>query len=143
MRYLFRNLHIFVFVSFSVFSALFVANEPERTVHLVRPLVEDAVELKELAVGAYKEVRQVNLLDAADEVVSLYAKTLRMPTLLFEGLAKRLDEVERKMSRQRRAQAPGMEDEARRKLSVLRISVTFTRPARPGHWNPAVALPKV
>ncbi|KZM50364.1 hypothetical protein OA90_10755 [Labrenzia sp. OB1] len=102
MRYLFRNFHIFVFVSISVFSALFVANEPERTVHLVRPLVADALELRDLAVGAYQEARDVNLRDTADEALSLYIRTLRMPTLLFEGLSERIDEVERKMARQSR-----------------------------------------
>ncbi|PVB63370.1 hypothetical protein DCO57_00695 [Labrenzia sp. 011] len=111
-------MHIFVFVSFSVFSALFVANEPERTVQLVRPLVEDAVELRELAVAAYGDVRNVNWREAADEAVSIYVRTLRTPALLFEGLAERLDEVDRKMSRQRRVDARGHALDAGRMLSA-------------------------
>jgi|GEM_PF-2254892 len=122
MRYLLRNLHIFVFVSFSVFSALFVANEPERTVRLVRPVVEDAVEMKNLMAEAYREVRHVNWRAAADEAVTLYVTTLRMPTLLFERLHERLDEIEKEMSRHRRVEMRDPEGEHPDPSSTPRVA---------------------
>ncbi|GAB4513577.1 MAG: hypothetical protein Tsb0019_11020 [Roseibium sp.] len=69
----------------------------------MRPVVEDAVELKELAQGAYSEVRQIGWKTAADEAVSLFAASLRMPTRLFEELADRIDRVDRDMKRAQRA----------------------------------------
>lgn len=98
MRYLFRNFHIFVFAFFSVFAALLVANGPQQAVNLVRPLVEDAVEVRDMTAAAYGEVRQLSLDIVSAEAVSLYVATLRMPSMLFERLAERLGEAERKMS---------------------------------------------
>lgn len=65
----------------------------------MQPLVEDAVELKDLTVAVYREVKQVDWDTATDEAVSLALAAMRMPTMLFERLADRLDEVERNMSR--------------------------------------------
>ncbi|MEM9633816.1 MAG: hypothetical protein AAGA50_20975 [Pseudomonadota bacterium] len=98
MRFLFRNLHVFVFAFFSLLAAVVVSGDPQKTVRVVRPLVEDTVELKNLVHGVYREVRQVSWQRATDEAVSLYVATMRMPTMLFERLAERLQEVERKMS---------------------------------------------
>ncbi|CTQ54195.1 hypothetical protein LP7551_02727 [Roseibium album] len=112
MRYLFRNLHVFVFVFVSVFSALMVANGPDRTVRLVQPLVEDAIELRDLAVGAYNEVSRTDWQTATDEAVSLYVATLRMPTMLFERLAGQLKEVDRDLSRSSMNHSDGNNDQA-------------------------------
>jgi hypothetical protein len=112
MRYLFRNLHVFVFTFVSVFSALMVANGPDRAVNLMQPLVEDVIEVRDLAVGAYQEVSQASWQTAADEAVSLYVATLRMPTMLFERLADRIEEVERDLSRSSKIQSDRNNDQA-------------------------------
>jgi len=103
MHYLFRNLHIFVFAVMSVITAYWVADHPDRTVRMIHPLIEDAVELQELAVSVYDEVAQISWQQSVDEAVSLYVATLRMPTRLFERLADRVGEVERKLSQSKPA----------------------------------------
>jgi len=108
VRFLFRNLHIFVFAATCVFAAVFVSGSPDRAVDLMRPVVEDAVELKELAQGAYREVRNIGWIAAADDAVTLFTASLRMPTRLFEELADRIGKAEREMKRARRnGTAPG------------------------------------
>ncbi|WP_299471531.1 hypothetical protein [uncultured Roseibium sp.] len=91
MRFLLRNIHILVFACFSVFAAVWVATGPDRAVQLARPMVEDAVELKTLATGAYREVRDFRWKAATNEFVTLYITAMRMPSLVFERLADRLD----------------------------------------------------
>lgn len=107
MRYLFRNLHIFVFAIFSLLAALLVANGPHKAVNLIRPLVEDAVEVRDLTVAASREIRELSLRAVSDEAVSLYIATLRMPSMLFERLADRLAEVEKKVSMSRQTEPAG------------------------------------
>ncbi|WP_422375878.1 hypothetical protein [Roseibium sp.] len=107
MRYFFRNFHVYVFAVLSVLAGSWVASNPDRTVELMRPLVEDAVELQQLADGAYREVSQLNWQEASDEAVSLFVATMRMPTMLFERLAEKLDEVNRDLDRRRHAEAAG------------------------------------
>lgn len=107
MRFFIRNFHVYVFALLSVFASSWVASNPDRTVELMRPLVEDAVELQELADGAYREVSQLNWQEASDEAVSLFIATMRMPTMLFERLADKLDEVNRDLDRRRHADAAG------------------------------------
>jgi hypothetical protein len=102
MEYFFRNLHIFVFVLVSVLSAVWVASDPRRTASMIRPLVEDAVELQELAQGAYSDIRQLRLRTAAGEAVSLYVASLRMPSMLFEKLADKLEKIDRQVKHGRR-----------------------------------------
>ncbi|MGX1497573.1 hypothetical protein ACSSV1_002609 [Labrenzia sp. MBR-25] len=103
MRFLFRNVHIFVFASLSASAALWIASNPQKAEELARPLIEDAVELQVMAKDAYREVRELDLRDAADEAVSYYVAALRMPSLLFERLADQLDDVDHTL--ERRAQA--------------------------------------
>ncbi|MDN3718892.1 hypothetical protein QW131_05860 [Roseibium salinum] len=107
----FRNLHVFVFLqSFSLLAALLVANGPHKAVNLMRPLVEDAVEVRDLTVAAYREIRQLSLHVVSDEAVSLYIATLRMPSMLFERLADRLAEVEKKVSMSPQVEPAGQAD---------------------------------
>eukprot|EP00903_Cladosiphon_okamuranus_P001423 g1421.t1 len=79
----------------------------EGTVEMMRPLVEDAVELKQLAEGAYSEVSQLDWQEASDEAVTLFVVTMRLPTLLFDRLGEKLDEVGRDLNRNKRAEAEG------------------------------------
>ncbi len=101
MRYFIKNLHIFVFTFLSVFAALWVAQNTDRTTAKIRPLVEDAVELGDLAKEVHKEFRSVSLSEITDEFVSIYVETMRLPTSLFERLSDRLDEVEADLKRKR------------------------------------------
>ncbi|MBN9669974.1 hypothetical protein [Roseibium aggregatum] len=66
---------------------------------MIRPLVEDAVELQDLGQAVYNEIDRISWQQSVDEAVSLYVATLRMPTNLFERLSERLEEVERKLSK--------------------------------------------
>lgn len=118
MGYFVRNFHVFVFALVSILSAVWVANNPHRTVRLIRPLVEDAVELQGLAQGAYDEVREVSWKRVAGEAVTLYVSTLRMPTMLFERLADRIGDVERQMKRRQRVDAASDPDMPRPALVV-------------------------
>ncbi|TYC66855.1 hypothetical protein FMN63_12075 [Stappia sp. BW2] len=70
---------------------------------MARPLVEDAVELQVMAKNAYREIREVDLREAADEAVSYYVATLRMPSLLFERLADQLDDVNDRLEQRTQA----------------------------------------
>ncbi|TYC63373.1 hypothetical protein FMN50_03270 [Rhodobacterales bacterium] len=65
----------------------------------MRLLVEDAVEIADLTVGAYTEIRRMGWQIVGDEAISFYVTTLRMPSMVFERLADRLDEVDRALSR--------------------------------------------
>jgi len=105
MRFFLRNLHVYVFAFFSVLASVWVANHPDETVQLMRPLVEDAVEVSELVEGAYREVSRLDWQETSEEAVSLFVATMRMPTMLFERLAERLEEVEQDMQRRSRAEA--------------------------------------
>ncbi|MCK7614233.1 hypothetical protein [Roseibium sediminicola] len=105
MRYFVRNLHVYVFALVSVLAAVWVANNPVETLRQLRPLVEDAAELNALAQGAYQEVSELSLKDTTDEAVSLFVATMRMPTLLFERLAEKLDAVEKDLNRRKSAKA--------------------------------------
>ena len=93
MRFLFRNLHVFVFVSLSASIAFWVASHSDQAVEVAQPLVEDAVELHVMAENALREIGQLDLEKAADEAISYYVATLRMPSLLFERLSDELGEV--------------------------------------------------
>ena len=99
MRFVIRNFHIFVFACFSLFSAVWVAVDTDRAEKFVRPLVEDAREVEALATGAYRELRAFQWRAAYDEFVTLYITAMRMPSLVFEQLAERLDKVNDDISR--------------------------------------------
>lgn len=86
---------------------IWVAHNPQETLRHVRPVVEDARELGDLAEGVYREVRLLSKQAASEEAVSLFVATLRMPTLLFERLAERIEAVERDLDRRRRVEALG------------------------------------
>jgi len=113
MRFLIRNLHVFVFALVSVLSAIYVSHNPKETQRHLRPLVEDAVELKELAQGASRAVAGLDLEAASSEAVSLFVATMRMPTLLFERLAEKLDAVEKELNQRKRAKALGVMETGR------------------------------
>ncbi|MES0808324.1 hypothetical protein ABLO27_02500 [Roseibium sp. SCPC15] len=136
MRFLVRNLHVFVFAFFSLLAAIVVSGDPQQAVKVVRPLVEDAVELKNLAHGAYTEVRQVSWRKAADEAVSLYVATMRMPTMLFERLAERLQEVEKKMSHQAKGDTLALAAES---LQLRKVSFEPVGPSGGRNQFPGVA----
>ena len=110
MRFVFRNFYILVFACFSLFSAVWVATGPERTERIARPLVKDAREIEALATGAYRELRDFQWRAAYDEFVTLYVAAMRMPSLMFEKLAERLDKVNDDISeRTRYAPNPSLE----------------------------------
>ena len=113
MGFLVRNLHVVVFALISVLSALWVSSNPQGVITLVRPWVEDAVELKVLANEAYDDVREVSWDEASEEAVSIYVETLRMPTRLFERLSEKLEKVEREMSSRSSAEAEMGQDDIR------------------------------
>lgn len=107
MRFVLKNFHIIVFACVSLFSAAWIATEPGRAEKIARPLVEDAREVKMLATGAYRELRGFNWRGACDEFVTMYVTAMRMPSLVFERLADRLDKFNDDISK--RAQgAPGL-----------------------------------
>ncbi|MEE4012464.1 hypothetical protein V1T76_10400 [Roseibium sp. FZY0029] len=104
MRFLFRNVHIFVFASLSASAAVWIASNPQKAAELAQPLIDDAVELQSMTIKAYREVRDLDLRDAADEAVSYYVAALRMPSLLFERLADQLDDVDDTLERRTQAE---------------------------------------
>lgn len=105
MQYFFRNLHVFVFAVVSVLAGVWVASNSDKSVQFARPLVTDTVELKDLAVAVYRNVSQLDWEEVTDEAVLLFVTTMRMPTLLFERLEDKLEDVERDMDRARRSSA--------------------------------------
>lgn len=118
MRFVFRNFHIIVFACFSLFAAVWVATGPERAERMVRPLVEDAQEIEALATGAYRELRNFRWRAAYDEFVTLYVAAMRMPSLVFEKLAERLDKVNEDISRRTQyAPDPSPSVEAKERLA--------------------------
>ncbi|WP_269582639.1 hypothetical protein [Roseibium sp. Sym1] len=86
---------------------------------LVRQLVEDAVELKQLAEGVYREVGQVNWQTASEEAVTIFVAALRMPTMLFERLAEKIENVETDIKQRQRVDASGAGADRRAKDVVL------------------------
>ena len=106
MRFPIRNFYVFVFAFVSIISSVLVASHPDRAVQIARPLVEDAAELKKLAISAYVEIRDFNWRAARDEFVSLYVAVVRMPSLLFERLAERLDEFNDDLSKRADERSP-------------------------------------
>nr|WP_319386983.1 hypothetical protein [uncultured Roseibium sp.] len=52
-----------------------------------------------LATGAYRELRGFNWRAACDEFVTMYVTAMRMPSLVFERLADRLDKFNDDISR--------------------------------------------
>lgn len=139
MRYFARNLHVYVFALVSVLSAIWVANNPAETLRQLRPVVEDAAELSALAQGAYHEVSELNLKDASDEAVSLFVATLRMPTLLFERLAEKLEAVEKDLNRRKSAK---VESETETRL-VHEAAVTGPRPEAGGGLTSRPRSPRI
>lgn len=127
MRFFFRNFHVYVFALVSVLAAVWVANNPQRTVQIVRPLVEDAVELKQLAEGVYRDFSDVDWETASDEAVTIIVAAMRMPTMLFERLADTLDEVDRDMKRRQRVDATTAGPEPH----VKKAGLTFETMQRP------------
>jgi|GEM_PF-3140038 len=110
MRFFRRNLHIFVFAFLSAFSASWVASNPDKAVGLLRPLVEDAVELGDLGERVYRDVRQVDWQRLRNEAMDVYVAGLRMPTMLFERLAEKMKEVETEVKRPRHTDAGALPD---------------------------------
>ncbi|MEP2707489.1 MAG: hypothetical protein ABJQ71_20480 [Roseibium sp.] len=93
MGFLCRNLHILVFASVSLVVAVFVAADPGRTKALMTPVVEDAQEIRQMAVASYRIIGSIDVRSAAREAKTLYVSTLRMPSMLFERLAENLEKV--------------------------------------------------
>jgi hypothetical protein len=121
MRFFNRNFHVYVFSLVSLLSAVWVANNPEQTVHLVRPVVEDAIELKQLAEGVYREVGQLNWQTASEEAVTIFVAAMRMPTMLFERLAERIENVETDIKQRQRVDASGAAVDRRTKDAGLSV----------------------
>ncbi len=118
MRFVIRNFHIFVFACFSLFSAVWIATDIDRAERLVRPLVEDAREVEALATGAYRELRDFQWRAAYDEFVTLYITAMRMPSLVFEKLAERLDKVNDDISKRAGSVPHSLEEaEAKERLA--------------------------
>lgn len=92
-------MHVFVFASLSASAAFWVASHSDQAVEVAQPLVEDAVELHVMAENALREIGQLDLEKVADEAISYYVATLRMPSLLFERLSDELGEVSDTMER--------------------------------------------
>ncbi|WP_420336744.1 hypothetical protein [Roseibium sp.] len=70
---------------------------------MVRSMVEDAREVEALATAAYRELRGFQWGAAYDEFVTLYVAAMRMPSLVFERLAERLDKVNEDISKRARS----------------------------------------
>ncbi len=113
MRFILRNFHLFVFACFSIMMAYWVANNPERTVKLTRPMVEDAVELQTMTTAAYQELRAISWRRVFDEFVSPYVTAMRMPSLVFERLAERLDKFNEDLSKRAAGTPPTAADRDR------------------------------
>ncbi|QDG78070.1 hypothetical protein [Labrenzia sp. PHM005] len=73
--------------------AVWVGSNPERTVALMEPVVEDAVELQDMASAVYRSVESINWRASAEEAKTLYITALRMPSMMLERLEVRLGEV--------------------------------------------------
>jgi hypothetical protein len=117
MRFIGRNLHIFVFAALSLVSATWVAADPGRVSVMVRPLVEDAVELGDLGKKAYGDIRRADWQRLRNEAIDVYVACLRMPSMLFERLADTMKELETEVKRSRhsgaREETPGQGSMAR------------------------------
>lgn len=70
---------------------------------MVRSMVEDAREVEGLATAAYRELHGFQWGAAYDEFVTLYVAAMRMPSLVFERLAERLDKVNEDISKRARS----------------------------------------
>ncbi|MEP5625070.1 MAG: hypothetical protein ABJP82_21060 [Hyphomicrobiales bacterium] len=90
-------MHILVFASLSLALTFYVASDPVRTKSLITPVVEDAIELHEMAVASYRVVSKIDLVTSAREATRLYVSALQMPSMLFDRLAENLEQVNRSM----------------------------------------------
>lgn len=138
MRFLFRNLHVFVFASLSAFAAFWVASNADQAEDLARPLVEDAIELQVMAKNAYREVRQLDLQKAADDAIRHYVAALRMPSLLFDRLADEIGEVNDKMEQSVRVDPAALSDAsvAHGRPASVRVGVRRSRRIGAGRYAP-------
>ncbi len=103
MRYFVRNWSVLVFSLISILAGLAVATGPDRATGLMRAVVADAVELRDLLQESGREISRVDVGTAIDEAKSIYVAMVRMPSMLFERLADQLDRVARQASRRRQA----------------------------------------
>ena len=93
MGYFLRNFHILVFALISVVAALWVGVDPERTVRMMEPVIEDAVELGQMAEAVYVSVETINWEASAREAMAFYIAALRMPSMVYARIDRKLAEV--------------------------------------------------
>ncbi len=122
MSFFLRNFHIIVFAFISMFAAGWVSSNPERTVRLMEPVVEDAAELGAMASVVYKSVESTDWRTSANEVVAMYVVALRMPSMLFERLETRLADLNEQLNRlgYTNTTPTGQKLSGSQKLSILR-----------------------
>lgn len=97
MRYFLRNFHVLVFAVFSIGAAVWVGVDPARTVHMMEPVVEDAVEIAQVAELLYLNVERVNWEASAREAMAFYVSALTMPSMIFDRIDRQMAEVDRQL----------------------------------------------
>lgn len=112
MRLLTQNLYVFVFSLVSLGSAVWVASGPDRAAEIVRYMVEDAAELQQATSRSYQEIRNFPIASAMDDAAAVAVVVVRLPTLLFEQLADRLGEVNKKISKRAGSVRPVVPEKA-------------------------------
>jgi len=95
--YFLRNFHILVFAVFSIGAAVWVGVDPGRAIHMMEPVVEDAVEIGQVAEVLYLNVESVNWEASAREAIAFYVSALTMPSMIFDRIDRQLAEVDRQL----------------------------------------------
>jgi hypothetical protein len=82
--YFLRNFHILVFAFVFISGAVWVALNPDQTVTMIKPVVEDAEELAQMAETVYVAVASINFEASVNEAIVVYTAALRMPSMVLE-----------------------------------------------------------
>lgn len=93
MGYFLRNFHILVFAFVFITGAVWVGLNPDRTVIMIKPVVEDAEELAQMAETVYVAVASINFEASVNEAIVVYTAALRMPSMVLERMEHNLKDA--------------------------------------------------
>ena len=117
--YFLRNFHILVFTFIFIAGAVWVGLNPDQTVTMIKPMVEDAEELAQMAETVYLAVASINFEASVNEAIVVYTAALRMPSMVLERVDHNLKDVaERIAGFSSRSVAPPSAD----KLTLREVS---------------------
>ncbi len=93
MGYFLRNFHILVFAFVFITGAVWVGLNPDRTMIMIKPVVEDAEELAQMAETVYVAVASINFEASVNEAIVVYTAALRMPSMVLERVEHNLKDA--------------------------------------------------